>query len=183
VTRVIVAAVLLAAASQTPSLQPQPGNASPSSPDPAAATFSTEQGLLLVAVKPDKVADYEAVIVALQEVLSRAADEDVRAMAAGWRVYKASELDAKSNAIYVHVLQPALAGVDYRPSLWLDKLLEGAPPELLAKYRDSFAIGPTKLPLVEFAHMAVAPVPKNTSPEGPTNGSPEGFTWVRRESS
>lgn len=184
-TRFIVAAVLLVAATQTPQTPPtsgnaSPGNASPGSPDPAAVTFSTEQGLLLVAVKPDKVADYEAVIVALQEVLASATDEEVRTLAAGWRVYKASDLDAKSAVIYVHVLQPALAGVDYRPSLWLDKLLADAPAELLAKYRDAFATAPTKLPLVEFANMSVAPVarPGNLSPdapappEKPSNGSP-----------
>jgi hypothetical protein len=180
VTRFIAAAVLLVAATQTPSTPPQPGNTSPGAPDPAAATFSTEYGLLLVAVKPDKVADYEAVIVALQEALASATDEEVRTLAAGWRVYKASELDAKANAIYVHVLRPAVSGVDYRPSLWLDKLLSGAPAELLAKYRDAFAGSPTKLPLVEFANMSVAPTPKpgNQSPNAPTppqkpsNGSP-----------
>jgi hypothetical protein len=37
--------------------------------------------------------------------------------------------------------------VDYRPSLWLDKLLDGAPPDLLSKYRDTFATPPTKLSL------------------------------------
>ena len=131
-------------------------------------------------VKPDKTADYEAVIVALQEALSKAEDEATRTLASGWRVFKASDLDAKSNAIYIHLLDPAVADTDYRPSLWLDKLLDGAPAELLSKYRDAFAAPPTKLPLVEFAKMSVAPVPKpaNASPDAPAapakpgNGSP-----------
>jgi hypothetical protein len=183
-----------ASGSQTSGVPPQsaaappqaPGNTSPGATgtktDPAAATFSTEQGLLLVSVKPDKVADYEAVIVALQDALSGATDEEARTLAAGWRVYKAADLDAKANAIFVHVLQPVVAGVDYRPSLWLDKLLEGAPADLLAKYRDSIAAGPTKLPLVEFANMSVKPTPKPTNespdapppPQKPSNGSPAG---------
>ena len=194
VTRSLLLAVFLAAVihAQTPS-QPATntspaGNASPrgnTSPastapgaDPATATFSTEQGLLLVTVKPDKVADYEAVIVALQEALATSEDQEVKKLAAGWTVYKASDLDAKANAIYVHVLQPAIAGADYRPSLWLDKLLSGAPAELLAKYRDAFAAAPTKLPLVKFADMTKVPLKANASPDAPaappkpTNGSP-----------
>lgn len=186
VTRSLILAVCLAAVipSQAPT-QPagntSPGNASNTSPastspgaDPATSTFSTDQGLLLVAVKPDKTADYDAAIVALQDALARSEDEEIRRLAAGWRVYKASDLDAKSNAIYVHILQPAIAGVDYRPSLWLDKLLAGAPADLLAKYRDAFASAPTKLPLVPFANMSEVPVkPENASPPKPTNGSPD----------
>ena len=196
VTRSLILAVFLAAVIQSqapsqPATNTSPagntspgGNTSPATTtpgaDPASATFSTEQGLLLVAVKPDKVADYEAVIVALQDALAQSKDEDVRKLAAGWRVYKASDLDAKANAIYVHVLQPVVAGADYRPSLWLDKLLSGAPAELLAKYRDAFAAPPTRLPLVKFADMTEIPAkPANTSPAAPaapakpTNGSPD----------
>lgn len=190
VTRSLLVAVLFAAVieSQAPS-QPATntspagntsptGNASPASTaagaDPASATFSTEQGLLLVAVKPDKVADYEAVIVALQDALARSENEEVRKLAAGWRVYKASDLDAKANAIFVHVLQPVVPGADYRPSLWLDKLLSGASADLLAKYRDAFAAAPTKLPLVKFADMTEVPVkPENSSPAKPSNQSPD----------
>jgi hypothetical protein len=190
VTRSLLLAVCLAAVIQSqPPAQPagntSPGNASPTgntSPasttpgaDPATTTFSTDLGLLLVLVKPDKTADYEAVIVALQDALARSEDAEIRKLAAGWRVYKASDLDAKSNAIYVHILQPAIVGADYRPSLWLDKLLAGAPADLLGKYRDAFATPPTRLPLVPFANMSEVPVkPENASPAKPTNGSPVG---------
>jgi hypothetical protein len=174
VTRFLLVSVFLAAASAQTPTPPQPtGNTSPATPspgaDPAAATFTTEQGLLLVAVKPDKVADYEAAIVALQDALSKSDDEDVRKLAAGWKVFKA-DVDAKANPLYVHVLQPVVAGADYRPSLWLDKLLAGAPADLLAKYRDAFAMPPTKLPLTKFADMTEVPVkPANTSPDAPTS--------------
>jgi hypothetical protein len=167
---------------QSPGNQP-PGNATaangtalkPLAPDPAAIVFATEIGLVLVSVKPASVADYESVIVALQEVLAQATDEETRTLARSWRVFKATELDVKANPLYVHMLMPTSAGVDYRPSLWLDKLLAGAPAELLAKYRDAFAAPPSKLALSEFANMAVAPIPKptNASPGAPAvNGSP-----------
>lgn len=154
----ILAAALLAAAAQATQPTPVPA---PSAADPAAATFATPVGLLLVAVKPDKTADYEAVIVALQAALQKSDDPVRRTMAQGWRVYKASETDAKRNALYVHALAPATPGADYRPSLLLDELLQGAPPDLLVKYRDTFAAPPTRLSLTEFAHMSGTPIPKN----------------------
>jgi hypothetical protein len=190
VARLLFVILLVQAAahtlSQSAGTQPA-GNSSPAntsaekpdavatvSGDPAAVTFSTELGLLLVAVKPTASADYEAAIVALQEALAKAEDETTRAIAKGWRVYKTDQTDAKANVLYVHVLQPTVAEADYRPSMLLDKLLGGAPAELLAKYRDSFAIPPTKLSLTEFAHMSVAPVPKptNTSPKNASPAAP-----------
>jgi hypothetical protein len=143
---------------------PAPGGTPPQAPpppaDPATATFSTSVGLLLVAVKADKVADYEAVMLALQTAFAASSDPARRAVAQGWRVFKAAEGDAKGNAIYVHALLPVVAGTDYRPSLWLDQLVEQVPPELLAKYKESLAGAPTRLSLAEVANMAVAPVRK-----------------------
>jgi len=141
---------------------PAPLTPSPSpSPDPAAAVFTTPVGVILVAVQPEKTADYEAAIVALRDALQRTDDPTRRAVAAGWRVYRAAETDAKKNVLYVHALAPAVPAVDYRPSLLLDELLQGAPADLLAKYRDSFAGPATKLSLTELAHMGVAAVAKD----------------------
>jgi hypothetical protein len=146
--------------------------AAPPSVDPAAATFSSDAGMLVVSVKPDKTDDYEAAIRALQDALSKATDDKHRALAKGWRVFKATDLDAKANAVYVHVLQPAVKGVDYRLSVLLDELLSGASADLLAKYRDAIATPPSKLGLSEFANMSVAPMPKNATPAAPKNATP-----------
>ena len=194
-TRFLLAVLLIQAAAQTvPPAAPQPprnvtpsnttpGNATPAAPkapvapDPAAVTFTAKTGLLLVAIKPAMIDEYEAMIVALQEALAKSTDEEMRALARGWTVYKANEPDSKTNALYVHLLQPTVATADYRPSILLDKLMSGAPVEMLAKYRDSFAVPPTKLALTEFAKMSVMPVPKptNASPAGPPKPKPPGL--------
>jgi hypothetical protein len=135
-----------------------PKPALPPSPDPASSQFTADDGLLLVAIKPTAVADYEAAIRALQEALAKDSDPVRSAAAKGWHVYKAREGDAKGNAIYVHVMLPAVTNFDYRPSLLLDELVKGLAPDVLAKYQDAFAVPPTKLNLVEFAHMSVVPV-------------------------
>ncbi len=165
--------------SQSPGNQTPPANQSAGNvtvtqiADPAAVMFNTNSGMVLHAVKPASVSDYEAAIVALQDAFSKSNDEDVKRVAAGWRVWKAAETDAKANVIYVHMLHPTTADVDYRPSLWLDRLLAGAPAELLAKYRDSFAVAPSKLSLTELANMSAAPAaPANATPGKPRNSSP-----------
>ena len=142
------------AAPANPNAQPAPQNAPAAKPaDPAASTFSTSVGMLLVPVKADKAADYEAVMTALQAAFAQSADPARRAVAEGWRVFKAAEPDAKGNAIYVHTIVPAVPNTDYRPSLWLDQLMQEAPTDLLAKYKAALAGAPTRLSLAEIATM------------------------------
>ena len=125
---------------------------------------TTDVGLLLVAVKPDKTADYEAVLQALQTAFAASTDPARRAVAQGWRVFKASEADAKGNALYVHVVATPLADADYRPSVVLASLLKEVPVELLVKYRDAFAGPATRLSLSLLTDLALASVAPRGSP-------------------
>ena len=134
--------------------------------DPASSHFTSEAGILLVAVKPAATADYELVIQTLQAALAKDPDPNRSAAAKGWTVYKANEPDAKGNPIYVHVMLPAVPNFDYRPSLLLDELVKDLTLELLSKYEQAFAEPPKRLNLVEFAHMSVAPVAP-TEPKKP----------------
>ena len=127
-------------------------------PDPATSVFPGTAGLLLVAIRPTAIADYEAIVRALQEAMAKTADPQRQRVAQGWRVFKANEADAKGNALYIHVLLPAEPGFDYRLSLLVDEMVRDFSPDLLAKYRDAFASPPTKLSLTELANMSVAPV-------------------------
>lgn len=149
--------VFLLAQAATPQA---PATDKPAPPaDPASSQFTADAGLLLVTIKPASLADYELVIQTLQSALAKDTDPKRAAAAKGWRVFKAAEADAKGNALFIHVLMPAVPGFDYRPSLLLDELVEDLAPDLLTKYQDAFAAPPTKLNLAEFAHMVVAPAP------------------------
>ena len=136
-------------------------------PDPATSAFVGEAGLILVAIKAAAAADYELVIRTLQEALFKDADAVRKAATKGWRVYKATEVDAKGNALYIHVMLPAVPAFDYRPSLLVDALVKDLAPDLLSKYQDAFAAPPSKLDLTELANMAVAPI---TPPEAKKPG-------------
>ena len=115
---------------------------------------------MLVTIKPASVADYELTIRTLQEALARDKDPTRVEAARGWRVFKASETDAKGNLVFVHVMLPAVVNFDYRPSLLIDELVKELAADLLTRYQDSFAAPPTKLSLTEFAAMSVAPLAK-----------------------
>jgi hypothetical protein len=152
--------VLLAIqAAAIPPQAPTPAAAAPASADPANSAFAGNAGLILVSIKPSATADYEAIIRALQGALAKDTDAARKAATTGWHVFKAGSLDPKGNALYVHVMLPAVAGFDYRPSLLVDTLVKDLAPELLTKYQDAFAGPPSKLDLTQLAHMAVAPLP------------------------
>lgn len=160
-----------AAAPPTPAQNVTPAKpAVEPTPDPASVHFLADTGLLLVAIKPAAVADYEQVIRTLQEAMAKDADATRSSAAKGWRVYKATEPDAKGNTLYIHLMLPAVTGFDYRPSLLLDELINELDPAVLSKYQDAFAMPPSKLNLTEFANMSVAPLP----PPKPTEKKPGG---------
>jgi hypothetical protein len=167
----IASLVLLAfaqSASSAPTPAPQPAAPATAAPPPAAAVADPARlafpvdtaGLVLVAVKPDRTADYEAMIHALHGALA-AGDAAARKIGSGWRVYKAADTDAKGNALYVHLVTTPLADTDYRPSVVLNGLASELPADLLVKYRDAFAGAVTRLSLTMLADFALAPVVKD----------------------
>jgi hypothetical protein len=169
----IALTVLLAfaqSASSTPPPSPQPAATQTAAPpptapaaaaaDPAKLVFPVDSaGLVLVAVKPDRTADYEAMIHALHDALATG-DAAARRIGEGWRVYKATDTDAKGNALYVHIVATPLADADYRPSIVLSGLARELPADLLVKYRDAFAGAVTRLSLTVLADFGLAPLVK-----------------------
>jgi len=147
---------LVQSAGSTPQVPAQPAD-QPAASDPARLTFPADtSGLVLVLVKADRTADYDAVMTALREALATAPEADRRGTA-GWQVFKAREADAKGNAVYVHWLPTPVADTDYRPSLLLDRLTASLPDELLARYRDALAAPPTRLSLDRLVALGLVP--------------------------
>ena len=108
-TGALALALLPAALSaQTPPAQPaqQPAPAAaPAAQDKPAEPklgFTTPAGMLLVQVKPDQTAAFDELSTKLKTAAS------------GWKIYKASE-GMQGNALYVVVVDPAVAGTEYNP--------------------------------------------------------------------
>jgi hypothetical protein len=163
--RVVLAALVafflapaaLLAQQQPPSPPPQqsPAQQPPAVPPatPAAVssarTFTAPAGIILNAVRPERVADFEKLIGYLQAALATSSDTTVRAQAEGWRVLKASETGPNGVALYVFLFDPAVAGADYG----LGRILAAAYPdqtklqEIWKLYTDSLATGGSLLNL------------------------------------
>jgi hypothetical protein len=145
------------AGSQPPAVPPSTASA-PATADPARLTFpSGSSGLVLVLVKADRTADYEAVLTSIKVHAEKASAEE-RRLTSGWQVFKAREADAKGNVVYVHWLPTPVPDADYRPSHVLDRLAATLPEGELVKYRESIAAGPNRLTLDKALDLGLAPV-------------------------
>ena len=112
--------------------QPPPaaGQATPAQPAapaqaPQPRTFTAPVGLLFNTVRADRVDDFEKAMGYLQAALAASTNERVRAQAAGWRIYKATEGAPGGAVLYVFVLDPTVTGADYS----LGRILADAYPD------------------------------------------------------
>ena len=163
--RVVLAALLvLIVAPAALQAQQQPPPAAPATTAPTTASssriFTAPAGMILNAVRPERVADFEKVIGFLRSALAASSDPTVRAQAEGWRVFKASEPGPNGAVVYVFLLDPTVPGADYG----LGRIFAEAYPdqaklqEIWKLYTDSLASGGSLLSLT--------PV-KAGGPEGP----------------
>ena len=121
-------------------------------------------GMIINAVRPERVADFEKLIGYLKVALASSTDTTVRAQAEGWRVLKASETGPNGAVLYVFLFDPTVPGADYG----LGRILAAAFPdqtklqEVWKLYTDSLATGGSLLNLT----------PVEGTPPGESKDSP-----------
>jgi hypothetical protein len=128
---------------QTPPAQPPPAQPpAAAAAAPTARTFASDGGMVLNFVKPDKTADFEAVIAKLKEALNKSEKPGRKEQAKSWKVFKSPDPAAGGNALYVFIIDPAIKGADYTVS---NILAEAFPPaevnELYKQYAAAYASG------------------------------------------
>lgn len=137
------------APAQQPPAVPRPESPAPPPVVSSVRTFTAPAGIILNAVRPERVADFEKLLGYLQAALATSSDATVRAQAEGWRVLKASEPGPNGVALYVFLFDPTVAGADYG----LGRILAAAYPdqtklqEIWKLYTDSLATGGSLLNL------------------------------------
>jgi hypothetical protein len=121
-------AILLATAMSGPALAQAP----PARPAVTAPnyTFDSTVALLLFYVRPDKVADFEAVVGRLAQALDASTDPARRQQAAAWRMLRSSE-PPRDAVVYVFLLDPVVPNADYDP---VRILSESLPTEVQPLY-------------------------------------------------
>jgi hypothetical protein len=139
--RVLVAALLVAAgllSPRTASAQQWNGKLGP------------DAGMILNYIKPDKAADFEAVLAKVKEGLTKSTKPERNAQAKAWKVFKSPD-PANGNVLYIFILDPAVKDAEYTIS---NILAESFPPaevnDLYKKYAEAYASGqaPVNLSLV-----------------------------------
>ncbi len=108
---------------------------------PTKRVFASDAGMVLNFIKPDKTADFEAVMVKLKEALMKSDKPERKQQAASWKVFKSPD-PAGANVLYVFVIDPSLKDADYTVSNILAEVYK--PEELNAiykQYADSYAQG------------------------------------------
>jgi hypothetical protein len=132
----------------TPAAPAQPG--APATPN---RTFTAPAGLLFIQVRPERVADFEKAMAYLQAAFEKSTDERVRAQAAGWRMFKATET-VNGSTLYVYLLDPTVVGADYGIGKILTDAYHEQAEQIWKLYRDSLSGGGSLLNLTP-----VKPVP------------------------
>lgn len=98
---------------------------------PQTQTFGAGAGMVLNFVKPDKTADFEAVMAKLKEALQKSEKPERKQQAASWKLFKSPD-PAGGNTLYVFFIDPAVANADYTVTNILN---EAFPTEVQALYK------------------------------------------------
>jgi hypothetical protein len=110
------------------------------SPDPEkpVLTLSGEAAIVTVLIKPDKTADFEAVLDKLKQALNQSNKPERKRQAAGWKVYRASQ-PVQGNIAYIMHIEPVIVGQEYDISRLIAEVFPVEVQEIFPKYRDAFA--------------------------------------------
>jgi hypothetical protein len=90
-----------------------------------------DTALLTVAIRPDKVADFERVMRRMRDALLSSGDRRRQEQAAGWTIMKLDQPLPDGNVAFVHIIDPVVAGMDYSV---MQTLYDAFPNERLVLY-------------------------------------------------
>ena len=108
---------------------------------PAARLFASDAGMVLNFIKPDKTADFEAVMGKLKEALQKSEKPERKQQAASWKVFKSPDPAAGGNVLYVFMIDPAVKGADYTVSTILAEAFPTEVQTLYKQYAEAYASG------------------------------------------
>jgi hypothetical protein len=108
---------------------------------PAAKLFASDGGMVLNFIKPDKTADFEAVMGKLKEALAKSPKPERKQQAASWKVFKSPDPAAGGNVLYVFIIDPSVKGADYTVSTILAEAFPAEVQALYKQYAESYASG------------------------------------------
>src|SRR5687768_13383948 len=79
--------------------------AAPAEPAKPVLKLNGDVAMITMLIKPDKTADFEFVLNKLKEALNKSDKAERKKQAAGWHVYKSSQM-AQGSAVYIMIIEP-----------------------------------------------------------------------------
>jgi hypothetical protein len=125
----------------TASAEEQAAPAAQAQAAPTTRVFASDAGMVLNFIKPDKTADFEAVVAKLKEALAKSPKPERKQQAASWKVFKSPDPAAGGNVLYVFLVDPAVKGADYTVSTILSEAFPTEVQALYKQYVDAYASG------------------------------------------
>jgi len=140
----------------TPPVPPLPGQPTPPPPPavPASRKFTSDGGLIINVIKPDKTADFEYVMGRVKEALAKSDNPKRKQMALGWRVFKGLETGPGGNIVYIYWFDPPVKDEDYQITSILGEAFPNELQDLWSKFQQSFVSGQTMLNLQQVVNMS-----------------------------
>ena len=80
---------------------------------PPKTTFTGDVAILAYAINPDKTAEYDKVIAALKDALSKSEAPEAKQQLAGWKVIKNAMPNPDGTIVYIHIISPVVKDADY----------------------------------------------------------------------
>jgi hypothetical protein len=108
---------------------------------PATRVFANDAGMVLNFIKPDKTADFEAVVAKLKEALTKSEKPERKEQARSWKVFKSPDPAAGGNVLYVFMIDPSVKGADYTVSTILAEAFPQEVQALYKQYAEAYASG------------------------------------------
>lgn len=144
---------------QPPAQPGQTAGATQTTAVPAVRHFTSDAGMMFSLIKPDKTADFEAVMAKVKEALAKSQDPKRKLQAQNWLVFKATEPAIGGNVLYVWWMDPPAKDADYSISSILAEAFPSEVQDLWAKYTACFVNGQTMLNLALTTNMSPTATP------------------------
>lgn len=109
----------------------------PAAPAKPVLTLDGDASLITVLIKPDKTADFEAVIAKLKEALSKSDKPERKQQLAGLKIFKSSQ-QVNNSAVYIFWIDPVVKDQEYDITRLVAEVFPVEVQEVFQKYKDSF---------------------------------------------
>jgi len=110
--------------------------------------------MIINVIKPDKTADFEAVMARVKEALAKSDNPKRKQMALSWRVFKGLESGPGGNYVYIFWFDPPVKDEDYQITSILGEAFPNELQDLWSKFQQSFVSGQTMLNLQQVVNMS-----------------------------